>query len=136
MATTLKLEIVTPKGQVYSQDVDMVTLPGSEGEMGILPQHAPLITKLGDGEIVAKRGGQEDRILVTRGMAEILGDRVSVLTVFATAEDNVDEKTAEEARARAEERLKQADLSKNEHAMVEASLAHASALLKLKRRNR
>jgi F-type H+-transporting ATPase subunit epsilon len=134
MAATLKLEVVTPKGQVYSQDVDMVTLPGSEGEMGILPQHAPLITKLGDGEIVAKRGAQEDRILVTRGMAEILGDRVSVLTVFATAEENIDEKTAEEARARAEERLKKTDLSKNEHAMVEASLAHASALLKLKRR--
>jgi F-type H+-transporting ATPase subunit epsilon len=136
MAATLKLEVVTPTGQVYAQEVDMVTLPGSEGEMGILPQHAPLISKLGDGEIVAKRGGKEDRILVTGGMVEVLSDRVSVLTVFATDEANIDERKAEEARARAEERLKKADLSKNEQAMVEASLAHAAAMLKFKRRAR
>lgn len=136
MAATLKLEIVTPTGQIYSQDVDMVTLPGSEGEMGILPQHAPLISRLGDGEIVAKRGGKEDRILVTRGLVEILADRVSVLTVFATDEANIDETKAEEARRRAEERLKKTDLSKNEQAMVEASLAHAAAMLKLKRKGR
>ena len=136
MATTLKLEVVTPTGQVYSKDVDMVTLPGSEGEMGILPQHAPLITKMGEGEIVAKRGGQEDRILVTRGMAEIMPDRVSVLTIFATDEAAIDEQKAEEARKRAEDRLKKTDLSKNEQAMVEASLAHAAAMLKFRRRNR
>ena len=134
MTTTLKLEVVTPTGQVYAQDVEMVTLPGSEGEMGILPQHAPLITRLGEGEIVARRGSQEDRILVTRGMAEVLADRVSVLTVFATNEANIDEQKAEEARARAEERLKKSDLSKNEQVMVEASLAHATAMLKFKRR--
>ena len=134
MATTLKLEVVTPTGQVYSKDVDMVTLPGSEGEMGILPQHAPLITRMGEGEIVAKRGGQEDRILVTRGMAEIMPDRVSILTIFATDEASIDEQKAEEARKRAEDRLKKTDLSKNEQAMVEASLAHAAAMLKFKRR--
>ena len=134
MTTTLKLEVVTPTGQVYAQDVEMVTLPGSEGEMGILPQHAPLITRLGEGEFGARRGSQEDRILVTRGMAEVLADRVSVLTVFATNEANIDEQKAEEARARAEERLKKSDLSKNEQVMVEASLAHATAMLKFKRR--
>jgi F-type H+-transporting ATPase subunit epsilon len=134
MALTLKLEVVTPTGQVYSQDVDMVTLPGSEGEMGILPQHAPLITKLGEGEIVARRGAQEDRLLVTRGMAEILGDRVSVLTIFATDAADIDEKKAEEARLRAEDRLKKTDLSKSEQALVEASLAHATAQLRIKRR--
>ncbi len=136
MTTTLKLEVVTPTGQVYSKDVDMVTLPGSEGEMGILPQHAPLITRMGEGEIVAKHGGQEDRILVTRGMAEIMPDRVSVLTIFATDEGAIDEQKAEEARKRAEERLRKTDLSKNEQAMVEASLAHAAAMLKFKRRGR
>jgi len=136
MAATLKLEVVTPTGQVYSQDVDMVTLPGSEGEMGILPQHAPLISKLGEGEIVARRGGKEDRLLVTRGIVEVLADRVSVLTVFATDEADIDEKKAEEARARAEERLKKTDLSKGEQAMVEASLAHALAQIKIKRRSR
>jgi F-type H+-transporting ATPase subunit epsilon len=132
----MKLEVVTPKGQVYSQDVDMVTLPGAEGELGIYPMHTPLITLLGEGEIVAKRGGQEDRLLVTRGCAEILPDKVSILTVFATPEDAIDEKTADAARTRAEERLQEKDLSPEEITMVQASLSHALAQLKLKRRHR
>ena len=82
MAATLKLEIVTPAGQVYARDVDMVTLPGKEGEMGILPLHAPLITLMGEGEIVARHGPNEDRFLVTGGCAEITQDHVSVLTVL------------------------------------------------------
>jgi F-type H+-transporting ATPase subunit epsilon len=57
-ANSLKLKITTPTGQVYAKDVDMVTLPGQEGEMGILPMHVPLIALLGDGEIIAKRGGE------------------------------------------------------------------------------
>ena len=132
----MKLEVVTPQGQVYSQDVDMVTLPGAEGELGIYPMHTPLITLLGEGEIVAKRGAQEDRLLVTKGCAEILPDKVSILTVFATPEDAIDEAKADSARARAEDRLKQKDLSPEEIAMVEASLSHALAQLHLKRRRR
>jgi F-type H+-transporting ATPase subunit epsilon len=129
----MKLEITTPMGQVYSNDVDMVNLPGREGEMGIYPQHVPLITLLGDGEIVARRGQEEDRLLVTGGCAEITGDRVSVLTVFATAEASIDENKAEEARARAEARLKE-KLPPEEVALVEASLAHSLAQLRYKRR--
>jgi F-type H+-transporting ATPase subunit epsilon len=98
--------------------------------------HTPLITLLGEGEIVAKRGGQEDRLLVTRGCAEILPDKVSILTVFATPEDAIDEKTADAARTRAEERLQEKDLSPEEITMVQASLSHALAQLKLKRRHR
>lgn len=137
MAATLKLEIVTPAGQVYARDVDMVTLPGKEGEMGILPLHAPLITLMGEGEIVARYGTGEDRFLVTGGCAEITQDHVSVLTVFATAESAIDEKTAEEARRRAEARLKDADkLSPEEISLVQASLAHSLAQLRVKRRPR
>ena len=132
----MKLEIVTPQGPVYAQDVDMVTLPGAEGEMGIYPQHAPLITLLGEGEIVAKRGGKEDRLLVTRGCAEILPDKISILAVFAVDEANIDEKKAEDARARAEARLKQADLSPEEDALVQAALSHSLAQLNFKRRKR
>lgn len=132
----MKLEIVTPQGSVYAQDVDMVTLPGAEGEMGIYPQHAPLITLLGEGEIVAKRGGKEDRLLVTRGCAEILPDKISILAVFAVDEANIDEKKAEDARARAEARLKQADLSPEEDALVQAALSHSLAQLNFKRRKR
>ncbi len=132
---SLKLEIVTPTGSVYSKDVDMVTLPGQEGEMGILPQHVPLVTVLGDGEIVAQRGSEEDRLLVTGGCAEITPARVAVLTVFATDEDAVDETKAEEARQRAEARLKEKEkLSPEEMALVQSALLHSLAQLKVKRR--
>jgi F-type H+-transporting ATPase subunit epsilon len=130
----LKLEITTPTGQVYSKEVDMVTLPGQEGEMGILPMHVPLIALLGDGEIVARRGNEEDRVLVTRGCAEITPHRVAILTVFATDSAAIDEKKAEEARAKAEARL-QEKLSPEEVTMVQASLAHSLALLRYKRRS-
>lgn len=135
MAATLKLEIVTPTGPVYSRDVDMVTLPGKEGEMGILPQHAPLITQIGSGEIIARRGNEEDRILITTGIADITAAKVAIITVFATAEDAVDENSAEEARKRAEARLKE-KLSPEETALAQASLTHSLNQLKFKRRVR
>jgi F-type H+-transporting ATPase subunit epsilon len=131
----MKLEITTPTGQAYAKDVDMVTLPGREGEMGILPMHVPLITLIGEGEIIAKRGDEEDRLLVTGGCAEITGDRVAILTVFATSEAAIDVQKAEEARARAEARLKE-KLSPEETSLVQASLTHSLAQLKYKRRAR
>ena len=132
MAGGLKLEITTPTGQVYSKDVDMVTLPGAEGEMGILPMHAPLIALLGDGELIARRGNEEDHILVTGGCAEITQERVAILTVYATDTNKIDEQKAEEARARAEARLKE-KITPEEVALVQASLAHSVAQLKVKR---
>ena len=133
MIPALKLEITTPTGRVYSKEVDMVTLPGQEGEMGILPMHVPLITLLGDGEIVARRGNEEDRVLVNGGCAEITPERVAILTVFATDSAAIDEKKAEDARARAEARLKE-KISPEEVALVQASLSHSLAQLKFKRR--
>lgn len=133
MIPEFRLEITTPTGRVYSKAVDMVTLPGQEGEMGILPQHAPLITLLGDGEIIARRGDQEDHLLVTGGCAEITPERVAVLTVFATSEDAIDEDKAKAARARAEARLKE-KISPEEVALVQASLSHSLAQLKIKHR--
>ena len=132
MAGGLKLEITTPTGQVYAKDVDMVTSPGREGEMGILPQHVPLITLLGDGEIIARRGTQEDHLLVTGGCAEITPNRVAVLTVFATDTEAIDETKAEAARARAEARLKE-KISPEEVILVQASLTHSLAQIKYKR---
>jgi F-type H+-transporting ATPase subunit epsilon len=133
MVGGLKLEITTPTGRVYSKEVDMVTLPGQEGEMGILPMHVPLIALLGDGEIVARRGNEEDHLLVTGGCAEITPDRVAIITVFATDEAAIDENKAEAARARAEARLKE-QISPEEVTLVQASLAHSLAQLKYKRR--
>ena len=133
MIPALRLEITTPTGQVYAKDVDMVTLPGQEGEMGILPMHVPLITLLGEGEIIARRGDEEDRVLVTGGCAEITAERVAILTIFATDVDAIDEQKAEAARARAEARL-QEKTAPDEVALIQASLTHSLAQLKFKRR--
>ena len=102
---TLKLEIVTPEAKVYSEDVEMVTLPGVEGEMGIFPMHVPLMTQLVAGELTARKGGQDFFLAVGDGFVEITGEKVSILTDMAIKAENIDEAKAEEARRRAEARL-------------------------------
>src|ERR1700726_2665432 len=105
MANTLKLEIVTPEARTYSEDVEMVTLPASEGEMGIYPQHVPLMTQIVPGEIWVRKGGQDYFLAVGEGFAEITADRVAIMTDMAIKAENIDEAKAEEARRRAEARL-------------------------------
>jgi F-type H+-transporting ATPase subunit epsilon len=134
MANTLKLEIVTPDAKIYSDDVDMVTLPGVEGEMGIYPQHVPLMTQLSAGEIVVRKGGQDFFLAVGEGFVEITGEGVSVLTDMAIRAENIDEGKAEEARRRAEARLAE-KIDDEEAALVSAALAHSLAQLKVKRRH-
>ncbi|MCW5553855.1 MAG: F0F1 ATP synthase subunit epsilon [Verrucomicrobiae bacterium] len=130
---TLKLEIVTPDAKIFSDDVDMVTLPGVEGEMGIYPQHVPLMTQLSAGEIVVRKGAEDFFLAVGDGFVEITGDRVAVLTDMAIRAENIDEAAAEEARRRAESRLGE-KLDDEEVARVNAALAHSLAQLKVKRR--
>ena len=132
---TLKLEIVTPEGTAYSEDVDMVTLPGSEGEMGIYPEHVPLLTQVVPGELIARRGGREEFLAVGDGFVQITGQRVAILTDMAVRAEGIDEAKVEEARRRAEARLAE-HLDDEEAAMIHAALAHSLALLKVKRRNR
>src|SRR5580698_629303 len=134
MANTLKLEIITPEAKTYSDDVDMVTLTGGEGEMGILPQHMPLMTQLIAGEIIAQKGGETIFLAVGDGFVQVTGERVSILTDMAIRAENIDEAAAEAARKRAEERLAQ-KLSEEDAAMVQASLLNALAQLKVKRRH-
>ena len=135
MAATLKLEIVTPEAKTYSEDVDMVTLPGVEGEMGIYPQHVPLLTQVTAGEVVVRKGGQDYFLAVGEGFVEITGERVAILTDMAIRAENIDESKAEEARKRAEARLSE-KLDDEEAAMVSAALAHSLAQLNVKRRQR
>jgi F-type H+-transporting ATPase subunit epsilon len=132
---TLKLEIVTPESRVYSEDVDMVTLPGVEGEMGIYPMHVPLMTQLASGEIGVRKGGQDYFLAVGDGFVEITGEKVSILTDMAIKAENIDESKAEEARRRAESRLAE-KLDDAEVASVNAALAHSLAQLKVKRRQK
>src|SRR5262245_22346081 len=135
MAATLKLEIVTPEAKVYSEDVEMVTLPGVEGEMGIYPEHVPLMTQIAAGEIIARKGGQEFFLAVGEGFAEITGKSVAVLADHAIRAENIEEAKAEEARQRAEARLAQ-QIGDEEQARVESSLAYSLAQIKVKRRHR
>ena len=132
---TLKLEIVTPEATTYSEQVDMVTLPGVEGEMGVYPMHVPLMTQLVPGEIAVKKDGQDFFLAVGEGFVEITGDRVSILTDMAMKAGDIDEAKAEEAKKRAEQRLSE-KLSDEETASVQAALAHSLAQLQVKRRQR
>ena len=116
----LKVEIITPEAVTYSDDVDMVTLPGIEGEMGIFPNHVPLLTQVVPGEIVVRKGGEDILLAVGEGFAEITGERVAILTDMAIRSDNIDEAAVEEARRRAEERLKEKVTTDEAAAMIGA----------------
>ncbi len=135
MAAQLKLEVVTPTAKVYSEDVDMVTLPGAEGEMGIYPQHVPLLTQVAAGEVVARRDGRDHFFAIGEGFVEITAEHVVIMTDMAISAENIDEVRAEEARRRAEERLKE-KLGPDEAILVSASLSQALAQLKVKRRHK
>jgi F-type H+-transporting ATPase subunit epsilon len=130
---TLKLEIVTPEAKIYSEDVDMVTLPGSEGEFGVFPKHVPLLTALKPGELRVRKNGRETFLAVGEGFAEINATSVSVLTDMALESEKIDEGAAEAAVERAKAAMKE-DHGAEEVAAIQASLQKALAQLHVKRR--
>ena len=134
MADTLKLEIVTPESKIYSEDVEVVTLPGSEGEAGIYPNHVPLMTQVQAGEIVVKRGGSEEVVAIGEGFAELTGEHVAILTDNAANSADIDEAAAEEAKAKAEQRLAEGgDISEDEAKALNQAILYSAAQLKVKR---
>jgi len=133
MANRLQLQIITPDKTAYSEEVDMVTLPGVEGQMGIYPQHVPLMTQMVPGEIIVQKDGRDYYLAVGEGLVEITGDHVAILTDMAIAAEQIDEAKAEEARQRAEARLRE-KLSDEEVASTNASMARSLAQLHVKRR--
>ena len=135
MANILKLEIVTPDATVYSEDVEMVTLPAMEGQMGIYPQHVRLMTQLVPGELIVQKGGHDRFLAVGEGLVEITNGRVAIVTDMAVPAENIDEAKAEEARQRAAARLRE-KLSSQEVASVNAALARSLAQLSVRRRHR
>ncbi|HXT32451.1 MAG TPA: ATP synthase F1 subunit epsilon [Vicinamibacterales bacterium] len=135
MAETLKLEIVTPQATVFSDQVELVTLPGVDGEMGIYPNHVRLMTQMVPGQVTVQQNGAERLIAVGEGMVEVTATRVSIVTDMAINADQIDEAKVEEARARAAARL-QEKISDEEVASVNASLARSLAQLQVKRRRR
>ncbi len=104
----LQLEIVSPERRAYADEVDMVIVPGADGELGILPHHTQLISALGIGELRIKKGGTEQILLISGGFVEVRPDKVVVMADLAEHSDEIDEQRAVEARKRAEAELEQA----------------------------
>ena len=131
--SNLKLDIVTAERIVYSEEVDAIIAPGAEGQLGILPHHAPLMTILQPGELVVRKGSEENIMAISGGFLEVRPDRVIVLADSAERADEIDTERAEAARKRAEQRLaeKTPDL---DAARVEASLRRAIARLSVAER--
>ena len=118
----LKFEIVTAERIVYSDEVDLVVAPGVEGQMALLPMHAPIMTTLQPGEILLRKGGEETSIFVSGGFLELMNDKVTVLAQSAERAEEIDVARAEEAKKRAEERI----VSRG----VDIDLARAEAALR------
>jgi len=101
----IKLDIVTPEKLAYSDEVDAVVLPGSEGELGVLPHHAPLISTLGAGELRLRKGGEEESFAIIGGFLQVLPDKVVVMAENADMASDIDLDKAQEARRQAEQAL-------------------------------
>jgi F-type H+-transporting ATPase subunit epsilon len=135
VADTLKLTIVTPAGIVYSQDAQLVTLPAADGQIGVYPNHVPLLTRIVPGEIVVRREGGDEFFAVGGGLVEILAGQIAVVTDMAVAAKDIDESKVEEARQRAAARLRD-KISDEDVATVNAALARTMVQLRVKKRRR
>ena len=134
---SLHLEIVTPERKVFSDTVDNVYLPATEGEMGVLELHVPLVTPLSPGELRYSKDGTTHELAVGDGFLEVTGQKVVVLTDLAVADVDIDEDAVEKAMKRAEEALAQSEhMDHEEMATLQASIAKSMAQLKLKRKRR
>ena len=132
----IHLEVITPERRVYEDDVDMVIAPGSEGYLGILPHHAPLLTALGPGEFRVKKGGVEEALAVFGGFMDVRGDRVVVLTDAAEHAEEIDAQRAQEAREHAQRAIQTGVLSAADEARARASLERALVRLRVSERRR
>ncbi len=119
---SVRLDIVTAERVVYSEEVDIIVAPGVEGQLGILPHHAPLMTMLQPGELLVRKDGEESSMAITGGFLEVRPDRVIILADAAERAEEIDLARAEEAKRRAQERLT--------HLTPEVDLARAEAALR------
>jgi F-type H+-transporting ATPase subunit epsilon len=131
----LRLEIVTADSVVYEDDVEIVVIPGIEGQLGILPHHAPLLTALQPGELVLRKEGEETAIAVSGGFVQVLDDKVIVLADSAERAEEINEERAQEAMRRAEERLENRTEDMNLGRAL-ASIRRAQSRLKVAQRRR
>jgi F-type H+-transporting ATPase subunit epsilon len=130
----LELTVVSPEGELYSGEVDLVLAPGIDGQLGILPTHAPLITQLGVGEMRFRISEEEYAFAIHGGFMHVLPDKVIVLADVAERAEEIDVERAEEARQRALEMLKEAP--PDERRLTEMALRRSRVRLKLARERR
>ena len=132
MATrnTLHVEVVTAERELYNGEATLVSAPGSEGRLGILPRHAALLTTLAPGDLRIELNGAEEPLFVSGGFLEVSNDNVTVLADTAEHAEEIDQARAEEARRRAQERLAQAQ-SETERAELQGALERAVARLRV-----
>jgi len=133
---TLHLEIVTPERLAYSDDVDMVLVPGSEGELGILPHHTPLVSLLGLGELKIRKGGQEESFAIVGGFLQVRPDKVVVMAETASLASEIDLERAQEARKEAERALESGFSEGSDLSSARASLQHALLHVRVAERHR
>lgn len=131
----IRLEVITAERVVFQDDVDMVVAPGSLGQLGILPHHAPLITALSYGELIVRRAGQEDEfIAIGGGFMEVGPDHVTILADSAERAEEIDVERAQAAQRRAEEVMAQRRREDVDLARTEAALRRSATRLKVARR--
>jgi len=133
----LTLEIVTPEARVYSDTIDTVVIPTTEGEVGILPGHIPLLTPVANGELAVTKNGQITWLAISGGFAEVEADRVHILAEHAITEEKIDEKAVEAAMKRAEDQLKEAaHLDPQQYEHLQNLVRYSGVQLAVKRRRR
>ena len=132
---TMRLEVVTAEREVYSDDVESVNAPGVEGELGILPHHAPLMTSLQPGELMIRKNGRDEFLMVSGGFLEVMGNMVTILADACERSDEIDEQRAAEAMKRAQEQVasRSADLDLEQ---ATAAFRRAETRLRVVRRRR
>jgi F-type H+-transporting ATPase subunit epsilon len=132
----LLLEIVTPERQVFSEEVDAVVCPGIEGELGVLPHHAPLLTTLGVGELRIRRGSEEEYFAIAGGFLQVRPDKVVVMAETADMASEIDLEKAQQARAEAERALTEAYEEPADLARARAALQRALLQIRVAERRR
>jgi len=128
-------EIVTAERVVYSDEVDVVVAPGIEGQLAILPNHAPLMTMLQPGELMVRKDGEEQSIFVSGGFLEVQGNKVTVLADTAERAEEIDAARAEEARLRAEQKIAMPP-SEADHARAQAAMLRSLMRLRVAEKSR
>ena len=131
----MKLEIVIPKGRVYEDTIDSIVVPTSSGEINILPGHIPLVTEVEPGGIIVSKLGEKQILAISKGFAQCLGDKISILAEDAIHMDEIDESAVEDAQKRAEESLATIEkMSDEEIVMLETQVAYAQAQILVKKK--